>query len=224
MKVAVIIPAAGSGNRFGGKKQFKLFKGKSLLTYSVDKFLKIPSVKEIIIVVPNGQVEKIKKSFESIFLNNINLKVVVGGQVRQESVKKGLNVLAKDIDLVCVHDAARPFVTEKLINMTIEKAIMYDGAIAAIQPVDTVKLFSNDKIKQSLDRKNIWLAQTPQVFKKDKLIFAFKNAFDKKIIGTDESSLMEEAGFLVVPVVGDISNFKVTSPEDWERLSNEVRK
>ena len=218
MKVAVIIPAAGSGDRFGGKKQFKLFRGKSLLSYSVDKFLKISLVKEIIIIVPKGQVEKIKKSFESTFLNNKNLKVVVGGQIRQESVKKGLNVLAKDIDLVCVHDAARPFITEKLINRTIEKSIIYDGAIAAIQPVDTVKLFSNDRIKHSLDRKNIWLAQTPQVFKKDKLIAAFENALDKKIIGTDESSLMEEAGFFVVPVVGDISNFKVTSPEDWERL------
>jgi len=219
MKVAVIIPAAGSGNRFGGEKQFKLFRGKPLLSYSVDKFLKISLVKEIIIAVPEGQVEKIKKSFEYIFLKNKNLKVVVGGQTRQGSVKNGLNVLAEDIELVCIHDAARPLVTEKLINKTIEKSFMYDGAIAAIQPVDTVKLIFNDKIKQSLDRKNIWLAQTPQVFKKDKLISAFENALNKKIIGTDESSLMEEAGFFVVPVDGDISNFKVTSPEDWERLN-----
>ena len=222
MKVAVIIPAAGSGNRFGGEKQFKLFRGKPLLSYSIDKFVKISSVKEIIIIVPKGHVEKIKNFFKSTYSKDKVLKVVIGGQTRQESVKNGLNVLAKEIDLVCVHDAARPFVTEKLINKTIEKSIMYDGAIAATQPVDTVKLFSNNKIKYSLDRENIWLAQTPQVFKKDKLVIAFENALNKKITGTDESSLMEEAGFSIVPVVGETSNFKVTFSIDWERL-NEVR-
>ena len=101
MKVAVIIPAAGSGSRFGGEKQFKLFRGKPLLSYSIDEFVKISSVKEIIIIVPKGNVEKIKKAFKSTFSKDKSLKVVIGGQTRQESVKNGLNVLAKEIDLVC---------------------------------------------------------------------------------------------------------------------------
>ena len=166
MKVAAIIPAAGSGKRFGSKKQFKLFRGKPLLTYSISKFLKVSSIEEVIIVVPKGQVKKIKETYEPLFSRSKTLKVVNGGESRQESVKNGLNVLEPNIDLVCVHDAARPFVTEKLINKTIEKCIFHDGAIAAIQPVDTVKLVSDSKINCSLDRKQIWLAQTPQVFKK----------------------------------------------------------
>jgi len=222
MKVAAIIPAAGSGNRFGSEKQFKLFKGKPLLNYSVEKFINTPTIKEIVIVVPAPKVKKIKNNFQHVSLNK-KIKVIGGGNTRQGSVKNALNVLEEDIDLVCIHDAARPLVTEELINKTIKKSIRYDGAIAAVQPVDTVKTFFENKIKGTLDRQKILLAQTPQVFKKNKLIVAFERALKKNIISTDESSLMEEAGFLIVPVVGDVLNFKITSFEDWEMLKRLVK-
>ena len=216
MFVAAIIPAAGSGRRFGERKQFKALKGKPLLNYSIEEFLKVPEVKEIITVVPGNQIKEVRKSLTPLFNDEKTLKVVEGGLTRQDSVGNALNSIGKDIDIVCVHDAARPFVTAHLILKTIDQCQFSDGGIAAIQSVDTVKLASNRNIKSTLNRENIWLAQTPQSFQKDKFITAFKKASEKGLSVTDESALMEDAGFSVALVPGGSSNFKVTAPQDWE--------
>ena len=99
---------------------------------------------------------------------------------------------------------------------TIKQCEFFDGAIAAIKSVDTVKLVSNGNVKSTLNRENIWLAQTPQSFQKDKFINAFKKASLKGLLVTDESALMEDAGFSIALVPGGNSNFKVTTPQDWE--------
>ena len=217
MFVAAIIPAAGKGSRFGEKKQFKTLKGKPLLHYSIEKFLKIAEVKEIITVVPESQIKEVRESLGPLFDKEKILKVVKGGLTRQDSVGNAIGSIGKDIDIVCVHDAARPFVTSQIILETIKQCQFSDGAIAAIQSVDTVKLASNRNIKSTLNRENIWLAQTPQSFQKDKLITAFKKASEKGLSVTDESALMEDAGFSVALVPGGSSNFKVTAPQDWEQ-------
>ena len=122
----------------------------------------------------------------------------------------------KESKKILIHDAARPFVTSQLILETIKQCEFFDGAIAAIKSVDTVKLVSNGNIKSTLNRENIWLAQTPQSFQKDKFINAFKKASAKGLSVTDESALMEDAGFSVALVPGGNSNFKVTTLQDWE--------
>ena len=216
MFVAAIIPAAGKGSRFGEKKQFKTLKGKPLLNYSIEIFLKLAEVREIILAVPKSQIKEVRESLEPSFSKEKILKVVEGGLTRQDSVGNAIEYIGKDIDVVCVHDAARPFVTSQLILETIKQCEFFDGAIAAIKSVDTVKLVSNGNIKSTLNRENIWLAQTPQSFQKDKFINAFKKASAKGLSVTDESALMEDAGFSVALVPGGNSNFKVTTPQDWE--------
>jgi 2-C-methyl-D-erythritol 4-phosphate cytidylyltransferase len=223
MFVAAIIPAAGSGRRFGERKQFKALNGKPLLNYSIEEFLKVPEVKEIITVVPRNQIKEVRKSLIPLFNDEKTLKVVEGGLTRQDSVGNALNSIGKDIDIVCVHDAARPFVTAHLILKTIDQCQFSDGGIAAIQSVDTVKMISNGRVKSTLNRENIWLAQTPQSFQKDKFISAFKKALAKGLSATDESMLMEEAGFSVTPVYGSSLNFKVTAPQDWEQARRLVK-
>ena len=223
MYVAAIIPAAGKGSRFGERKQFKTLEGKPLLNYSIEKFLKVSEVKEIIAVVPESQIKEVRESLAPLFSKEKILKVVKGGLTRQDSVGNAISSIGKDIDIVCVHDAARPFVTSQMILKTIKQCQFSDGAITAIQSVDTVKVVLNGSIKSTLNRENIWLAQTPQSFQKEKFISAFKKAFEKGLSATDESTLMEDAGFSIVPVPGSSSNFKVTTPKDWKQARGFVK-
>ena len=222
MGVAAIIPAAGSGNRFGEEKQFKLLKGRPLLHYAIDPFTKLSFIKEIIVVVSVDKVRSVSTNLISSFGKGL-ITVVSGGLRRQDSVEEGVKAAGKSIKTICIHDAARPFITESLIKATIDKCKIADGAIVAIQPVDTVKKSLYGEIKSTINRENIWLAQTPQAFNKKKLLIAYEYAKDNKLEVTDESQLMEEAGFLVLPVLGRSSNFKVTSRADWARAEGLVK-
>lgn len=222
MSVAAIIPAAGIGNRFGEQKQFKLLKGKPLFHYAIETFLKVSHIKQVLVVVPENQLSFVEKYSKSAFKVN-SIKVIIGGSRRQDSVKKGIDSVEEYINTVCIHDAARPFISKSLIEACINASSNADGAIIAVQPVDTVKFISNGKVKDTLNRENIWLAQTPQVFNKEKLIRAFKYSEIHHLEVTDESTLMEKAGFSVIPIEGSLSNFKITKLEDWVRAERQLK-
>jgi len=217
-QVSAIIPAAGIGSRFGEPKQFKILAGHTLFFHSLKIFLYSNFIKEIILVVPQHYTEIIYNDLKSISYKK-RVKIISGGDHRQDSVKKGLNVSSESTNLVCIHDAARPFVTENMIERSILACKKYDGSVVALPSVDTVKLSDNGQIKETLDRKRVWLAQTPQSFIKDKLIAAFEHADKNNIIGTDESKLMEVMGFSIKLIEGDPTNFKITTREDWERAN-----
>ena len=117
-------------------------------------------------------------------------------------------------DIVCIHDVARPFVEKSSINKTIEACKDYDGAILAIPSIDTVKNVENKIIKTTLNRNQIWMAQTPQTFHKDKLLKAFNDNLNVNV--TDESTLMELSGCSIKIINGDNKNFKITKKLDWE--------
>ena len=216
MKVSAIIPAAGSGERFGEEKQFKLFSGRPLIFHTLKLFLQSDYIDEIIVAVPSANVDSTHRDVLSMSAGK-PVKVVAGGTRRQDSVKNGIDVSDSHSTLVCIHDAARPFVTEDLIQRSISACEFADGAVVGIPSKDTVKFTENGFIKETLDREKIWLAQTPQCFHKNKLIQALYYAETENLTGTDESALMEAMGFSIKLVDGDSNNFKITTKDDWIR-------
>ena len=135
-------------------------------------------------------------------------------------MKNGLSFVSKKSQLVCIHDGARPFVSEKLIKQSIIACANNDGSIVANPNFDTLKICEKGYVKKTIDRNNVWMAQTPQVFWKVKLLEAIAISEKKNILVTDESSLMESLGYKVSVVRGSYNNFKITSREDWERAAN----
>ena len=216
MKVSAIIPAAGSGERFGEEKQFKLLSGRPLFFHTLKLFLQSDYIDEIIVAVPSANVDSTHRDVLSMSAGK-PVKVVAGGTRRQDSVKNGIDVSDSDSTLVCIHDAARPFVTENLIQRSISACEFADGAVVGIPSKDTVKFSENGLVKETLDREKIWLAQTPQCFHKNKLLQALDHAETENLTGTDESALMEAMGFSIKLVEGDSNNFKITTKDDWIR-------
>jgi len=220
-QVSVIIPAAGAGSRFGEEKQFKLLGGRPLLFYSLQPFLESSIIHEVIVVVSENQITSIHRDLMSMSAGK-PIKVIAGGVLRQDSVENGVSVSSSSANLICIHDAARPFVTENMIANSISACENYDGAVVALPSRDTVKLSNNGLVKETLDRRFIWLAQTPQTFNKDKLVAALDNANQNDIIATDEATLMEVMGFSIALVEGYPTNFKITTRDDWERAEQHL--
>ena len=215
MSTAAIIPAAGYGARFGEIKQFKLLGKTPLFIHTLTPFLQSKEIREIILVVPKNNLSIIKKTIASL-QNDKNVIVVSGGQHRQDSVYKGLKKVSQSCNIVCIHDGARPFVSIELIESTIQACVNFDGVVAAVKATDTVKLVTRGRrVQKTLDRNKIWLAQTPQTFKKKELKKALLSAQKKNISGTDEAMIMEEMGYSVGIIESSNRNIKITTREDW---------
>ena len=215
-----IITAGGSGQRFGELKQFKRLNGQPIYEYSLKTFIDTRLFGEIILVVP-GENQKtieqeVKKKHRSL------VKVIVGGIDRQDSVKNGVMNSSSKTDLVVIHDAARPFITKKLIKNCILACSNSDGAIIALQSFDTIKYSKGNVVEKTIDREKVWMAQTPQAFIKEKILEAYKNKLDELIM-TDESSMMEGMGYKIKIVRGSESNFKITTEYDWKRAEMVIR-
>lgn len=212
MNLSVVIVAAGFGRRFGSKKpkQFLTLNKKPMFLWSVLAFKKIKDCKQIILVVSKEKIHEMLK-YKKIY----GVDVVCGGKERFDSVKNGLNIVNRDADFVAVHDAARPLITEDAINEILLSAMENGGAIAAAPAKDSIKLSINGKnLTKSLDRKNIWLAQTPQIFKKSILDKAYASKISAAV--TDDSQLVEKTGKKAVLVNSGYENFKVTEPLDFK--------
>ena len=221
MVKSAIITAAGSGRRFGEAKQFKKLHGKPLYQYSLDIFIKSRLFDEIILVIPNSNQEKVQKEIKRKYGSQVSL--VIGGPDRQDSVKNAIQNSNPNIDLVVIHDAARPFITTTLIEKCISACETSDGAIIAMQPHDTIKFSKDNIVEKTIDRSNIWMAQTPQAFNKQKILEAYSSREFDDLIVTDESSLMEKLGYKIMIVPGTGKNFKITTFDDWERAEAELQ-
>lgn len=215
-KIGAVIVAAGSGLRFGERKQFKKLGTKPLYLYSLQRFIDCDLIDEIVLVVPKDLLKTI--TFGVKKLNQTpEIKIVAGGKLRQDSVLAGVSTLSNQCEVVCVHDAARPFVSADLIQKIINACENNDGAVAAIPSHDTVKeVNSNNRIKRTIPREKIWLAQTPQAFHRSQLVMALSCAKENKIKVTDESTLLESLDYSIVVVEGDTENFKITTQNDWK--------
>ena len=197
-------------------------KDRPLWAYTIVPFIKSKLINEIILVVPGTYVNRIKSSkIFNILSVDKNIKIVEGGSTRRDSVLRGVLETKKNNNIVCIHDAARPFIKESFISKTVRSCVDYDGAIVAIPSVDTIKIINDKVVIKSLDREIVWRAQTPQTFQKDKLLKSFK--LQSKIKTTDESTMMELSGFSIKIIKGTPENFKITSRLDWELAKIKVR-
>ena len=214
-KIGAVIVAAGSGLRFGEKKQFKMLGLQPLYIYSLQKFIDCSLIDEIILVVPKDLQKSISGEIARL---NHNIKAVEGGKLRQDSVSAGISMLSPACKIVCVHDAARPFVSSELIQRTIDACKTCDGAVAAMPAHDTIKEVktNSNRISRTIPRENIWLAQTPQAFNRTQLKKALLYAKENKIQATDEATLMEKLNYNIVVVEGNSDNFKITTHGDWK--------
>ncbi len=214
-KVSAIIPAAGVGSRFGERKQFKNLNGKPLWVHTIEPFLESDLIDEIIFIVEGSLVNVIQSSDSFKLINKKKeVKIAKGGPSRTDSVFNGIQISKKINDIVCIHDVARPFVKTSLIEKTIQYCENYDGSILAIPSTDTVKYVSDKIISKTLNRSEVWMAQTPQTFHKRKLLKAYKNNIKVKV--TDEATLMELSGYSIKIINGEDINFKITKKIDWE--------
>jgi len=225
MKVAVIVPAAGLGTRMGrhaaektgtSRKQFMLLEGSPILLHSIRKFVASPLVNEIVVALRSDDLGWVGDLLAQEALGK-PVRLVRGGDSRQESVENALGVIEPDVDLVAVHDAVRPFIDLATIDKVILEAAETGAAIVGIVPVDTVKTLRKNKISGTVLREGLALAQTPQVFRYALLTQAFEKAREDGFIGTDESSLVERLDQTEVSVVlGSDRNIKITKPSDMD--------
>jgi 2-C-methyl-D-erythritol 4-phosphate cytidylyltransferase len=222
MKVSVILPAAGLGTRMGrekagtSRKQFMLLEGAPILIHTIRKFLRCSSVTEIVVALRPEDLDWARGLVHQEHPSK-PVRFVEGGESRQQSVENALASLAPDTDLVAVHDAVRPFIDSELVEKVIAEAAHTGAAIVGIVPVDTVKRVHKNKIRATLPREHLVLAQTPQVFRFDLIRRAFEMARQDSFFGTDEASLIERLEQVEVSVVqGSDRNLKITKPTDME--------
>jgi 2-C-methyl-D-erythritol 4-phosphate cytidylyltransferase len=225
MKVTVILPAAGLGTRMGravpekagtSRKQFMLLEGSPILLHTIRKFASTPAVSEIVVALRAEDIEWVRELLAAEKFGK-PVRVVEGGDSRQESVEHALATLDSSTELVAVHDAVRPFIEHSVLEKVFAEAEENGAAIVGIVPVDTVKQVHRNKIRQTIPRERLILAQTPQVFRFDLLKSAFAKAREDSFAGTDESSLVERLDQVEVSVVpGSDRNLKITKPSDMD--------
>jgi 2-C-methyl-D-erythritol 4-phosphate cytidylyltransferase len=174
-----------------------------------------PAVDEIVLAVPQADLDYCLNDLAVRFGFSKITKVVAGGKERQDSVRHALEHVSEDTEIVVVHDAVRPFVTEGMVAEVVEAARRVGGAIVALPMRDTVKQVGAERrIERTVDRQPLWLAQTPQAFQRDRLLAAHHKAYAENVHATDDAFLFEWAGHPVVVVEGSGENIKVTRPED----------
>lgn len=208
----VVIVAAGSASRMGGiDKVMAPLAGEPMIVRTVRAFQDCDAVKKIVVVTREDLILPIT----SLCSGMSKVKAVVaGGSSRQESVHQGLNALSGEVQLVAVHDGARPLVFWQLIDRVIRAANTYGAAAPAIPVKDTIKVVKGDVVEQTPDRSNLFAVQTPQVFDFDLLRGALKKVEQEQLQVTDDCSAVEQMGMRVKIVEGDERNLKVTTPMD----------
>lgn len=217
MKITAIIAAGGIGKRMGSSepKQYIELLGKPIICHTLDRFREVPEIGEVIIVVPPDYVHSFVEEVIKPYSYPGNWRVTAGGTHRQDSVRNGLALVSGDCDVVIVHDGVRPFITSQVIEKSV-KAVLQEGAVIIATPLkETIKKVGPDlNIQETVDRKNLWGAQTPQTFRASLLKEAMEVAYKNNFLGTDEASLVERLGIKVKIIEGDSRNIKITTPDD----------
>lgn len=214
---SVIIVAAGSGKRMklNINKQYIKIRDKEVIAHTIDAFYKNVNIDEIVVCIKAEEEMFFKEHIINKY-NFENIKIAYGGKERQDSINNGLNILSKDCNIVLIHDGARPFVDNNIIDRAIEAANEKEAIVVGVPVRDTIKIVQNDTIENTPDRSTLWSAQTPQVFKYDLIVKAYEKAYSKNYYGTDDSMLVENMGNKVSMIMGSYENIKITTPEDIE--------
>jgi 2-C-methyl-D-erythritol 4-phosphate cytidylyltransferase/2-C-methyl-D-erythritol 2,4-cyclodiphosphate synthase len=217
MRTVAVIAAGGSGKRLGAdiSKQYLSLGALPVVARTLDVFARVDAVNEIIVVVPESDLEFVReKIVEKYSIPKVGA-VVAGGAERQDSVGNALAALTGPCEIVVVHDAVRPFVTAGMITDVIEEARKTGAASIGVTAKDTIKETDDERlVKATVPRRNLWLTQTPQAFRYDLLVRAHVLAKEEGFYGTDDASLVERLGVPVRMVDGSYENIKITTPED----------
>ena len=212
---SVVIVSAGRGSRMKAdiNKQFLKIGDKEVIAHTIDKFYNNENIGEIIIVVREDE----KEFFQENVIDKYgykNIKIAFGGKERQDSIYNGLKCLDDNCDIVLIHDWARPFVDDRIINESIKVAREKKAVVVGTPVKDTIKVVCDGIINDTPNRVNLWAAQTPQVFEYKLITKAYEEAYENNYYGTDDSMLVENIGQEVTMIMGSYDNIKITSPED----------
>ena len=213
--ISAIILAGGKGKRMNSSvsKQFIELKGKPILYYTLKKFIDNENIDEIILVLPKDEIEYCKENILEKYSLKI-AKIVEGGKERQDSVYNGLKSIT-DCNIVLIHDGARPFTSDRIINDGIKYAKIYGAAAPGVMPKDTIKIKDDNNFSiETPDRNTLMAIQTPQVFNYNKILQCHESIKENKIMVTDDTMVVERFGEKVFLFDGDYINIKVTTPED----------
>lgn len=215
--ISAIILAGGKGKRMGSaiSKQFIDIKGKPIIYYTLKKFSENKKIDNIIVVLPEDEVKYFKENILKKYELRIN-KIVIGGKERQDSVYNALKSLKNSsTDIVVIHDGARPFISERIINEGIKFAEIYGAAAPGVMPKDTIKVKNEKNFSvDTPNRANLVSIQTPQVFKFDEILECHEKIRYNGEMVTDDTMVVEKYGYSVYLYDGEYTNIKVTTPED----------
>ncbi|GIW40058.1 MAG: 2-C-methyl-D-erythritol 4-phosphate cytidylyltransferase [Candidatus Binatia bacterium] len=225
MEVGALVAAAGQGTRLGETlpKAFVELEGRPLLWWTVSALARSPHIGSLTVAVPAGCVERASDALREI--RAFPIRVVEGGATRQESVYRALRSSPEHWALVLVHDAARPFVSPRLVEDCIHAAAELEAVVAALPVTDTIKeVDSSGKVLRTLDRVRLRAVQTPQVFRRSLLAEAHERARQEGYRATDDAALVERLGRPVWVVRGSRENRKITTPEDLDWARSRLRR
>lgn len=214
MRCSLVLPAAGGGTRFGGDrpKQLLPLRGRAVLLRSIDAFIGL--VDEVVIPVSDG----IRAEVDALIADAgfaLTCRLVAGGATRQASVHAGIRACAETSEAVLIHDAARPLVPRRCIEACIAAIAEHGAAVVCVPCSSTVKRASGGLVAATVPRQDLWLAQTPQGFRRELGLRAFAAADADGWGATDDAAVIERAGHPVAVVPGDARNLKLTTPDDW---------
>jgi len=211
-----VIVAAGKGKRMGTdiSKQFLPLCGKEILTHTVEVFEKADRIRDIVLVTGTDSLQDVQDMVWEYGWRKV-ISVVAGGKERQDSVWNGLQAISEDTEIVLIHDGVRPFVTEEILDLSIETAVEMGGCAAGVPAKDTIKVCNSENIAvDTPDRSTLWQIQTPQTFRKELIVKAYEQAKAEGFLGTDDASLAENSGYSVKVIMGSYRNIKITTKED----------
>lgn len=218
MSVGAVIAAAGHGHRMAlpVAKQFLTIANKPILVHTLERFHQCALVDNIVVVAPAEATKWLEKQIVPMYNFFKVTRVVAGGKTRQASVFAGLEAIDDRCEVVAIHDAVRPLIPIALITEIINKGVETGAAILAVPIQASVKKISRNKIERTIDRSDLWLAQTPQVFHREVILKAYRQAAAEGFTGTDDAMLVERLNYPVHVVMGDYRNIKITTPIDLD--------
>jgi 2-C-methyl-D-erythritol 4-phosphate cytidylyltransferase len=213
-KVAVVIPAAGAGERFGGKvkKPFAQIDNRPIFIRSIELFINRSDVCQVLLTVSPDDYDVVKEKYAANLMF-MGIRLVKGGAERFDSVRLALEHVDEAAELICVHDAVRPCVFESWIDQVFQQAAKTGAAILAAPLTGTIKRVKGDAVEKTISRKGLYEAQTPQVFRKELLLKAYAE-MPADFHPTDDAEVVERAGQAVAIVPTDYRNLKITTPGD----------
>lgn len=208
MKINAIIPAGGTSSRFGAtNKLLEKIDGKMVIEYTINAFDN-HEIDEIIVCANISIMEVLKETFR----NNSKIKIIEGGETRQQSVFNGLNY--SECDYVLIHDGARPMISKELVNLAIDMVKDKKALTVATKTIDTIKEVEAGKIIKTIDRSKLYNTQTPQAFEYNLILNAHKKLLGENF--TDDAGMLEKLGTTVYILDGSYKNIKITTQNDCD--------